>query len=579
MHRRLLVITALCLVCCCPREALHASRAHHEYFDAHNHNYSGILPYYAYADLESFISHPGDPAKVDLAHRRLLWQFLAAFSYQGLRYSPGALATVKEYGKAPAQLSEAQINGALERVLTTTPWTDFDSAYAFRGAPVYGFLEAHYHERFPDSTQEDTYINKQLCDASLIELAATDTTDSEQFINFLGGWGPTPSSKLENIRCFLKEPAALEAAGTFKAMGKPAPRIKSLLMTNTSELGAISKDGLDWMEYGSTGHCAIAKPELKVSPEDIRNALLGKDANGVEIIQPQEEHEFFDGVVGIDTAGPEFTCFTAANAQLDKGTGMDNYKRLVRAVYSASRERRGTGWHGKLLVHTHVGEGGVRYLLNSASSDSLFATFPAIQMDTATGIPVHIEQSKQNITRLLQAVRELRAEIRDLDSFVIFRFGHVTHADKQDALDMKALKIEADINLESNIATRAYWTPALAKPALEPLSEQQQFDYNDLVEKVVHSGHFAELLADHSLKYMLEAGVRTVLGTDGGGEEHSDIDREYQLAEELIRYWQGHDEEFKRLAPGDLSIETFDRHARAHNRDMQSDKIFEPQEN
>jgi hypothetical protein len=579
MHRRLLVITALLVVFCWLREALHAHGAQHEYFDAHNHNYSGILPYYAYADLESFIQNPGNPAKIDLAHRRLLWQFLAAFSYQGSRYSPGALATVKEYGKPPDHLSEAQINGALERVLTTTPWTDFDSAYAFRGAPVYGFLTAHYHDRFPDSTQENAYISKQLCDASVIELAATDTTYSEQFINFLGGWGPAPSSKLENIRCFLKEPAALDAAGTFKAMGKPVPQIKSLLMTNTSELGAISKDGLEWMEYGSKGQCAVAKPELKVSPDDIRNALLGKDSSGVEIIQPQEEQEFFDGVVGIDTAGPEFTCFTAANVKLDQGAGMDNYKLLVRAVYSASRERHGAGWHGKLLVHTHVGEGGVRYLFNSGSLDSLFATFPAIQMDAATGVPVHIEQSKQNITRLLQAVRELRAEIRDLDSFVIFRFGHVTHADKQDAREMRALKIEADINLESNIATRAYWTPALAKPALEPLSEQQQFDYNDLVEKVVRSGHSAELLADHSLKYMLEAGVRTVLGSDGGGEEHSDIRREYQLAEELIRYWQSHDEEFKRLAPHDLSMDTFDHNARAHKRDMQSDKISEKQRN
>jgi hypothetical protein len=571
MHRRLLVITAFLFLLCCLRASLHADGSRHEYFDAHNHNYSGILPYYAYADLESFITDPADARKVDLAHRRRLWQYLAAFSYEGSRYSPGALATVQAYGKSPATLSEAQINGALERVLTTTPWTDFDSAYAFRGAPIYGFLETLYKGRFQDLNQTDAYINQQLCDASILELAATDTTYSEQFINFLGGWGPAPSSKLDNIRCFLKEPAALEAAGRFKAMGKPAPQIKSLLMTNTSELGAITKDGADWMQYGATGQCAASNPDLKVPHDEIRNALLGKDSSGVEIIQPGEERQFFDGVIGIDTAGPEFTCFTAADDKEEKGAGMDNYKLLVRAVYSASRERRGAGWHGKLLVHTHVGEGGVRYQFNGTTPESLFASFPAVQMDSATGVPVHIEQSAQNLKRLLKAVRELKAEIKDLDNFVVFRFGHVTHADRSDALEMKALHIEADINLESNIATRAYWTPALARPAHEPLTEQQQFEYNDLVAKVVHSGHSAELLSQHSLKFMLEAGVRTLLGSDGGGEEHSGIAQEYQLAEELIRYWQSHDEEFKRQAPHDLSFATFERNARAHIQDMQVD--------
>jgi hypothetical protein len=34
------------------------------------------------------------------------------------------------------------------------------------------------------------------------------------------------------------------------------------------------------------------------------------------------------------------------------------YGQLVDAVYSAAK-MRSTGWHGKLLVHTHVGEGSV----------------------------------------------------------------------------------------------------------------------------------------------------------------------------------------------------------------------------
>ena len=170
----------------CPGETAQAEGARKGYFDAHNHNYSGILPYYAYADLEAFINNPGDPRKVDLEHRRKLWAFLASYpSYTGSRFSPGSLATVKIYGKDPASLSEAEINGALERVLTTTPWTDFDSAYAFRGAPVSSYLATIY-------ANDQARMNKDLCDASIIELAITDTTNSEQYINFLGGWGQGP---------------------------------------------------------------------------------------------------------------------------------------------------------------------------------------------------------------------------------------------------------------------------------------------------------------------------------------------------------------------------------------------------
>src|SRR5258708_34003119 len=291
----------------------------------------------------------------------------------------------------------------------------------------------------------------------------------------------------------MKEPGVLAAAGKFKALGVSEPKIKSVIMTNTSDLGSVTRDGQDWIQYGSTGQCAPTKPVLRIAPEDIRNGLLGRDSDGAEVIAPDEERAFFDEVVGIDTAGPEITCFTDATDNVNRGAGMDNYKRLVRAVYSASRERRGAGWHGKLLVHTHVGEGGIRY---SYDAGNLFSTFPGVQIDPATGVAVHIEQSRENVRRLLQAVRELKAEIKDLDDFVVFRFGHVTHAGKQEALAMKELGIEADINLVSNIATRAYSTQALAKPAPEPLTEKQQLQYNDMRAQDLNSEHATDSVAD-----------------------------------------------------------------------------------
>jgi hypothetical protein len=100
------------------------------------------------------------------------------------------------------------------------------------------------------------------------------------------------------------------------------------------------------------------------------------------------------------------------------------------------------------------------------------------------------------------------------------------------------------------------------------LKEQEQFEYNNLPGKVLSTGHAAEVLSDHSLKFMLQAGVRTLLGSDGGGEEHSDIGREYKLASELIDYWKSQGATF----PSEVSADIFRRNADEHVTDLRDDK-------
>src|SRR5258708_479597 len=176
--RSIMAVAAFVLLAACLSGGVAQTKgSSREYFDGHNHNFSGILPYYAYADLAAFIANPADPSKVDLEHRRQLWTFLANYQYQGSRFSPGALATVKLYGKDPNKLSEAQVNGALERVLTTTPWTDFDSAYAFRGAPIYSFLASVY--------KDDARLNKHVCAATITNPPPTHTGNSAHSLFFL----------------------------------------------------------------------------------------------------------------------------------------------------------------------------------------------------------------------------------------------------------------------------------------------------------------------------------------------------------------------------------------------------------
>jgi hypothetical protein len=191
-------------------------------------------------------------------------------------------------------------------------------------------------------------------------------------------------------------------------------------------------------------------------------------------------------------------------------------------------------------------------------------------MDPATGKPAHVEHSARNVKLLLNAVQELKSEIADLDDYIVFRFGHVTNADMEDALAMKRLGIEADINLESNVSSGAYYLPALRPPANSLLTERQQFGYNNLPAKLLASGHAEELLSKHALKYMLEAGVRTLMGSDGGGEEDSDIGREYKLAVELIHYWKAHDARFPRRLADDIIY----RNVQDHLADMRQDKKF-----
>ena len=114
---------------------------------------------------------------------------------------------------------------------------------------------------------------------------------------------------------------------------------------------------------------------------------------------------------------------------------------------------------------------------------------------------------------------------------------------------------------------RAFYPSKLATSDPGPLTESQQFADNDIADQVLSRADAVEILSDHALKNILAAGVRTLLGSDGGGEENSDIGREYSLAQQLIGYWSSHDKAF----PQNLSIDTINRNVEEHLKDMQTD--------
>src|SRR6185436_12714219 len=105
---------------------------------------------------------------------------------------------------------------------------------------------------------------------------------------------------------------------------------------------------------------------------------------------------------------------------------------------------------------------------------------------------------------------------------------------------MAALQVEADFNLTSNVATGAYpisrmplGTPEVKK-RLKPDLEDRALN---LIPHPDRAEAVADILGNVSLQYLLEAGVRVMLGTDGSGVEHSDIAREYVYATGLIDFW------------------------------------------
>jgi hypothetical protein len=362
----------------------------------------------------------------------------------GQRFALGARAALVVYRDEVAG-SVVALNGTLERVLTATPWSEFDSAYAFRGGPAGTYLRDRFY------AGSDDRLNANLCKATVLDLAATNIDDSEQSLPFIGGWKflAGTSGALGWIECTMRAPADPELSTALRAMKRNMPTIKIVLMTHTAQLATLP-GGKTYSEWSKSGACAAVQlPQgLVTTPRMVYEGLMGWNG-GKPVVSAAEARSYFNDVVGIDTAAPETTCFS-----LD---GMAYYRQLIAAVYDASKSRRLAGWHGKLLVHTHVG-----------------ANF---QLDDLLGTLV---------------------------------------SDPHDVSQVSGV------------------------------------------------------LGNAALKYLLEARVRCLLGTDAGGVEHSDIVKEYEYASSLIAYWNQTDPVF-RARSGDAGRETLFANVRWHLANMASD--------
>jgi hypothetical protein len=564
---------------------LGAAPAGVRYFDAHNH-LSGILPYYAYADLPAFIESLSNPGKlVSVEDRLALYRYLTDVWYpskgvalddklfspaDGQRFALGARAALLVYRNQVAG-SAVALDGTLERVLTATPWSEFDSAYAFRGGPAWSYLQSRFY------AGSDDRLNADLCKATILDLAATHIDSSEQSVPFVGGWrfADGESQPLDSIECTIDASSDAGLASALRAMDKPMPTIKVVLMTHTAQLATLAGD-TQYSEWSKTGACAaILLPRaLVTTPKMVYDGLMGWSA-GRPVVSGAPATQYFNTVVGIDTAAPETTCFTPE--------GMRYYEQLIGAVYDAAKARRLAGWHGKLLVHTHVGEGAVIAYAPTPPAQpwtfqALFSRLPPTRTNSA--------QAQANISILLAAIAQFEAAHPDVHDYVLFRLAHDTWATEAQAQTMHDEGVEADVNLESNVATGAY--PIARMPLggariltgeIDPLAENPatNFELNNLLGSLVNDpsnvAQVGGILGDASLKYLLEARVRCLLGTDADGVEHSDIVKEYAYAASLIAYWKQTDPAFHTRA-SDINQQTLFDNVRWHLSNMASDRAL-----
>lgn len=525
------------------------------YFDPHTHN-SGVLPFFAFADLNKYIAKQReyyDPRKM-----RALFDFIkqrVRANPVNPRYSLGSMVALNCLNPDSDGLSSTQksqeIAKALEIILSSTPWSSFDSAHAFRGGPIEEYLDQFQFDicKARGLTAGASCTQFMLAYAMVQQMSLSNQSYSEVSVNFTGG---AKQTRLDTIKFIQEAVVGLnqpsidpEIYGAPSRILREAERVpvvvaKVLLMTHTSEFAQNNGDNNSYLsyagDYDGTGKCEKVGGVLKT--------ILNPDALS-SISQALIENET---VIGLDTASPESTCFTEQ--------GMANYEKLAETIYLAAKERR-KNFPGKLVLHTHVGEGAtvMKYqnistelekkvrdglALSSVEKNKLCGiknSFAEAVKNKSTGEPVHYQHARDNLSFMLGAIKNVRTKIPDFDSYVVVRLGHVTHATPEHIKQIIAQNISVDINLTSNISTGSLFSASETNVNTQTqcLLETSQ-DAHRLLGFLRNTLGLPLLtiFKEHSFYNMVRAGVPVILGTDGGGIEHSTIAGEHQLARDIL---------------------------------------------
>lgn len=430
--------------------------------------------------------------------------------------------------KATEQCINALVR-SIYNTLSSTPLTGFTTSYKFRS--LVSKLEGFSGKANAHTQTQAKILEMALSGAGLVEMSVSSfgSLEEEQSGHFVFS---LYKDILDDLRRKNTSQKNLDLKNKLNKLGLKPPIIKWLLLTHTLELGATT-DSTTLVYDGANQCMEIPLPEtIKTDPMGNLYSSLLK----------------YEDVVGIDIAGPETTCFTTR--------GMKNFKDLAEAVYLASKAReKSTVKNKKLLVRAHVGEGFPVTDAKDADVERKNACeyikqFPGLKRihNRERLIYIHEQEARKNISYILEAIKNLKNQYNDIDKYVIFRLGHLTHIDDEQAKIAKALGITADVNLSSNISTQALpEEPELIEKYLIKNGVMAK-DVKSLLEALIyHGANYGEIFKHHGLKWLLKNKIPTTLGTDGSGVEHApSLKREYLIADKLIRAWNEQDPQFKR---------------------------------
>lgn len=525
-------------------QGLHDPNGQQLFLDPHNHT-GGVLTPSAAVDPQKFILGQ-ELSTFDLKD---FWQKLVGF-YQNSKFKKSrnisngtklVLNCDEPTLACSDSINDEQCHNSLldgiSNVLSATPLTGFATAYAFRRSL----------SDIPDllgASSNYTQIRAKILEFAITKAGLVELSSSFQ--------NTTIFSKYKEIIEDLKSPQTSAKNRPLKnrieQLGLKIPEVKWLLLTHTLELGKISDKAT--LTYDNGQCSSIAMPEtLNANPiTDLYDTLIK-----------------FEDVVGVDVAGPENTCFATE--------GMRDFKELAQTTYLAAKKRQEIGQKSKkLVVRVHVGEGSP--ILETPFSEEKNTAceetkkFPEVKR---TGSPenlyVHQKESRKNIDFILRTISELKAKYPDIDKFVLFRLGHLTHLTNEQGKLAKNLGVWADANLSSNISTQA-WT--VDKKIIDTYLVNKGITANkvrSLYSSLIENGApVGEIFNGHGLKWLLYYKIPTILGSDGSGVEHSpNLANEYKIAEQLIDFWNQTDENFKQQ---NITIDALLRNQTLHFQEM-----------
>ena len=256
-------------------------------------------------------------------------------------------------------------------------------------------------------------------------------------------------------------------------------------ITYCAEQGSIGEDGvprIGWLL--NIANTLLVKPELAGAYEKAVAALR----DGLAVTDGAPRHP---EIAGFSILAPE---------EYDYSESLET---LCPRLISLLEVCRDSG--RRCVAHIHVGEGWPKWRVDASIVNDLLLKRATLPPDVdAAAMRAREDSARRNIDAILSVLKNAGQAWAPSTRV---RLGHVTHATSLQAERMHHLGLWADVNLTSNVATSAWY--------LDDAIDLKRID--------------PQLFQNHGIHAVADKNVSFVLGTDGGGVEHSALAVEAEL--------------------------------------------------